>query len=466
MDPLSITASVAGLLTAAAKINSLLDAIASAKNAPKTIQNAQNEVRHVELTLRSLRRYLWQLELVDTRRRELICLDEVIVPLADAMLELSDFETRLNKLTNLTKHRAYISWGSYSKSVEEHLARITRQTTSLIMILNILQCESDLEAFQSQQSLHLLVGEILSENKVLKGKLEHLEVSVDARSMLTSRPDTELRSMSHGTAADIDDDAATIRGMSRQTSQRSTVRVSRQGTLEFAFEKVLEHSWVYKRNANNNCDASFVSSVQRSYAWSVFSEYSLADISILSVIAMPITTLDVSNGIYYIAGKEDAAQEEGDRTHAGGSNSSPRILSCQKTKNSQQPEYEPRVLGNGSQEGTLEEAHEFSRCKGCGEVNEEKQNPLRIIEEDDVFGFGKLSVYIIDAKSGLLNGRLAENRWHLNCFCCQSCSRLLDTDTDFRLVSESSLLCSGCMYSCATCGNKIEDLALVNDETI
>lgn len=139
MDPLSVTASVAGLLSAAAKIYSLLDAIASAKNAPKTIRNAQAEVRQFELTLRSLRRYLWQLELVDTRRRDLICLDEIIVPLADAMLELSEFEKLLDKLTNLNTLRSFVTWFSYYKTVEEHLARITRQKTSLVMILNIIQ---------------------------------------------------------------------------------------------------------------------------------------------------------------------------------------------------------------------------------------------------------------------------------------------------------------------------------------
>lgn len=58
----------------------------------------------------------------------------------------------------------------------------------------------------------------------------------------------------------------------------------------------------------------------------------------------------------------------------------------------------------------------------------------------------------------------SETRWHLNCFCCQSCSKLLGTETDFRLVSEGSLLCSDCMYSCAACGNKIEVLAILSGD--
>lgn len=139
MDPLSVTASVAGLLSAVVKIYNLLDAITSANNAPQTIRDAQTEVRHVELALRSLRRYLWQLELAGARRRELICVDDVVVPLADAMLELSEFEKLLDKLANLRKFRISISWFNYSRVMEEHLARITRQKTTLVMILNILQ---------------------------------------------------------------------------------------------------------------------------------------------------------------------------------------------------------------------------------------------------------------------------------------------------------------------------------------
>ncbi|KAK8114915.1 rho GTPase activator Rga- variant, partial [Apiospora kogelbergensis] len=425
MDPLSVTASVAGLLSAAAKIYSLLDAIASAKNAPKTIRNAQAEVRQFELTLRSLRRYLWQLELVDTRRRDLICLDEIIVPLADAMLELSEFEKLLDKLTNLNTLRSFVTWFSYYKTVEEHLARITRQKTSLVMILNIIQCESDQEAFRSQRQLQDLVGKILSENKVLKGKLEQLEDSFDSRSTLMPQFDHDTRSSNHDVTDDIDD-GATIRG----NDQHNTVQNARQGALEFAFETVLEQSWVYQRNTNRNCDCSFVSSVQRSHAWSVFSEYSLADISVLSVIAMPITAIDVSNGIYYTAVNKASVPAQSDGW--------PLVTDINhdlpEGKDTQQPDDEPSPLDNDNEERITEADDELSPCNGCDGAMEEGE------------------------------ALLAGYRWHLDCLCCQSCSKLLDGDADFSLVSNGSLLCSDCMYSCVACGCKIEKLAILTGD--
>lgn len=102
--------------------------------------------------------------------------------------------------------------------------------------------------------------------------------------------------------ADANDDALTIREVEHSDSSHksidsiSTITVSHHG-LEF--ESILEQSWVYRRNERNDCDCSFVSSVQRSYAWSVFSGYSLADISILSVIAMPLTLRELANARYY-----------------------------------------------------------------------------------------------------------------------------------------------------------------------
>lgn len=139
MDPLSVAASVVGLLGATAKIYGLLEGIASVKNSPTTIRDAQIEVRHVEIALRSLQRYLWRLELASAHRKELIFIDEVIVCLADSMMALSDFESLLEMLKTFARVRISISWFKYSKQVEEQVVKLQRQKTSLSMMLNILQ---------------------------------------------------------------------------------------------------------------------------------------------------------------------------------------------------------------------------------------------------------------------------------------------------------------------------------------
>src|SRR5271169_10997 len=58
----------------------------------------------------------------------------------------------------------------------------------------------------------------------------------------------------------------------------------------------------------------------------------------------------------------------------------------------------------------------------------------------------------------------AGNRWHLNCFRCNTCDTLLDSDANLLLLGDGSLICNNCTYSCSACGNKIEDLAILTGD--
>ncbi|KAL2865338.1 putative Rho GTPase activator Rga [Aspergillus lucknowensis] len=94
-------------------------------------------------------------------------------------------------------------------------------------------------------------------------------------------------------------------------------------------------------------------------------------------------------------------------------------------------------------------------CKGCGEI----------LEEGKAFELGKshaeasLSVQVAECYCSL-----AGNRWHIDCFRCSSCGTLLDSDAHLLLLGDGSLICSNCTYSCSSCGNKIEDLAILTGE--
>ncbi|ETN43640.1 uncharacterized protein HMPREF1541_02799 [Cyphellophora europaea CBS 101466] len=74
-------------------------------------------------------------------------------------------------------------------------------------------------------------------------------------------------------------------------------------------------------------------------------------------------------------------------------------------------------------------------CKGCGEI----------LEEGKAF-------------------ELAGNRWHIDCFRCNTCGTLLDSDANLLLLGDGSLICNNCTYSCSSCGNKIEDLAILTGD--
>ena len=58
----------------------------------------------------------------------------------------------------------------------------------------------------------------------------------------------------------------------------------------------------------------------------------------------------------------------------------------------------------------------------------------------------------------------AGNRWHIDCFRCNSCGTLLDSDANLLLLGDGSLICNSCTYSCTACGNKIEDLAILTGD--
>ena len=60
--------------------------------------------------------------------------------------------------------------------------------------------------------------------------------------------------------------------------------------------------------------------------------------------------------------------------------------------------------------------------------------------------------------------KAAGNRWHIDCFRCNTCNTLLDSDANLLLLGDGSLICNNCTYSCSNCGNKIEDLAILTGD--
>jgi hypothetical protein len=67
----------------------------------------------------------------------------------------------------------------------------------------------------------------------------------------------------------------------------------------FPFERVLKASRVYRRAKRDTTDFSFCSSIPLSHAWSALSDISLSDISVISVVALPLCLTDIPNGHHY-----------------------------------------------------------------------------------------------------------------------------------------------------------------------
>jgi hypothetical protein len=100
------------------------------------------------------------------------------------------------------------------------------------------------------------------------------------------------------------DDVSTIVPNRQVSDASSSDNIDLQvATSRFAFENELENSRVYNRTQIYNSDISFRTSAVRTHAWSVFSGVSLAEISIISAIALPLYSNDISNSKWYRFGE-------------------------------------------------------------------------------------------------------------------------------------------------------------------
>ena len=58
----------------------------------------------------------------------------------------------------------------------------------------------------------------------------------------------------------------------------------------------------------------------------------------------------------------------------------------------------------------------------------------------------------------------AGHRWHIDCFRCNICNVIVDSDADLHLLDDESLVCDDCAYNCGVCNNKIEGLAILTGD--
>jgi hypothetical protein len=97
-------------------------------------------------------------------------------------------------------------------------------------------------------------------------------------------------------------DAATV--TSRRERERWDIDIERrrQSYYQPVFESILHTSRVYRRALCNSSMTSLPDSVARTASWSVLSGLSLADVSNISVLALPIYASEISNSHWYSFG--------------------------------------------------------------------------------------------------------------------------------------------------------------------
>jgi hypothetical protein len=141
-----------------------------------------------------------------------------------------------------------------------------------------------MEARRNHRDLISLTSSLLRSNIELSQRIAHLEDCYDTSETIrtTSVATTNVSRLPSVTTKFYQ-------------AYRSATRSPFGSTYAFEFERDLESSRVYRKMTRNTTDASFRSSVVQSHAWTALSDVSLSDISVISVVALPISLEDLSN---------------------------------------------------------------------------------------------------------------------------------------------------------------------------
>ena len=175
------------------------------------------------------------------------------------------------------------------------LVCLTRAGGSIFFeLIDLVVSASVDQATTSVETLNNLVQQLLQNNQDLCVRLGRLE-SLSSNGAI---PSTPLLNES-----DDEDDASTIRQKrhasdpileTSKTSETNEIVVKR-----FTFEHDLRQCKVYKRVTRRHSLESLSSSTAPSFGWSCFSEMSLANVSDISVMSLPIASTELSNGSHY-----------------------------------------------------------------------------------------------------------------------------------------------------------------------
>lgn len=145
-DPLSVAASIIGILAAATKVGEFLGPyIATSKNAPKLATTIYSEVTRIQVVLTSMKNMISTLSTPASSfaRAKLIQVDQFIVLFTDGVLLFDELETMLEPLSLPDKDelsfRQRLQWASKKNSIIDVFNRLQRFQVTLSALLNIFQ---------------------------------------------------------------------------------------------------------------------------------------------------------------------------------------------------------------------------------------------------------------------------------------------------------------------------------------
>ena len=140
MDPLSVAASVAGLILAAGKMTSLLTKMTALSDAPNSAQAVLTEMVDMSAALGQIRTVLDGASNIPVEGRRFILLEHVVATLTGCVTTYSELEgiidsVQIDGMNTFDRVR----WSEKETSVQDIVRRMQNQKSSLILMLSILQ---------------------------------------------------------------------------------------------------------------------------------------------------------------------------------------------------------------------------------------------------------------------------------------------------------------------------------------
>lgn len=294
LEQLCVTTAIIGLLAIGGKtIDSLYEMNTSPGRDTAILNKALQEVKQCRSSVHILYKNFSLLEagqLPYPDRATWISIDDLIATLTDAVLAISDLQEAIVPIElcgNLSARIA--SCAQHSQKLSSLSARIRWHNLSMNMMMTILKCPGEQDAQNSRLGLERRMTRLLSSNGDLSLRMRRLRDSFGARSM-ARRPIpipnyAPVAQNAPRLPADRTSSASSISEASASTST-STSTSGQSGQQPTS-------------DGDAITTAAAAAAAPHPRLWSIFSGYNLADIPVLSMIPLPVLTLELRDNEFY-----------------------------------------------------------------------------------------------------------------------------------------------------------------------
>ncbi|KAL7920214.1 hypothetical protein ACQKWADRAFT_166411 [Trichoderma austrokoningii] len=285
LEQLCVTTAIIGLLAIGGKtIDSLYEMNTSPGRDTAILNKALQEVKQCRSSVHILYKNFSLLEagqLPYPDRATWISIDDLVATLADAVLAVSDLQEAIVPIEICGSLSARIaSCTQHAQKLSSLSARIRWHNLSMNMMMTILKCPGEQDAQNSRLGLERRMTRLLSSNSDLSLRMRRLRDSFGARSM-ARRAIPNYAPVAQNAPRLPADRTSSASSMSEASASTSTSGQSGQ------------------QPTSDGDGITAAAAAPQPRLWSIFSGYNLADIPVLSMIPLPVLTLELRDNEFY-----------------------------------------------------------------------------------------------------------------------------------------------------------------------